>query len=88
MNLSETAMKNDLYTIIIRDLAEQGLTIGMRLKHVKPEFPGKFMVAALDEQDGSFDPDNYAIVGDDLVALVIEANAYYCEMISGWSQYE
>lgn len=48
-------------------LAKAGYFVGARSPEVKPEFPGAFMVN--DPQD----PDGYAIVGDDIASLILEA---------------
>lgn len=48
-------------------LVNAGYYAGARKPDVKPEFPGAFMVN--DPQD----PDGFAIVGDDVAALILEA---------------
>lgn len=49
---------------------------GARKPDVKPEFPGAFMV------NDPLDPDGYAIVGDDIAALILEARGHLLEPAS------
>ena len=57
-------------------LAKTGYFVGARNPEVKPEFPGAFMVN--DPQD----PDGYAIVGDDIASLILEARDHLIEPVS------
>ena len=54
-------------------LANAGYFAGARKPDVKPEFPGAFMVN--DPQD----PDGFAIVGDDIAVLILEARDHLIE---------
>ncbi len=54
-------------------LAKAGYYAGARKPEVKPGFPGAFMVN--DPQD----PEGFAIVGDDVAALILEAREHLIE---------
>lgn len=57
-------------------LVNAGYYAGARKPDVKPEFPGAFMV------NDPLDPDGYAIVGDDIAALILEARGHLLEPAS------
>lgn len=54
-------------------LAKHDFFAGPRRPDVKPEFPGAFMV------NDPLDPDGYAIVGDDIAELILEAREHLLE---------
>lgn len=58
-------------------LAKAGYFVGTRNPEVKPEVPGAFMVN--DPQD----PDGFAIVGDDIASLILEARDHLLDPAPG-----
>lgn len=60
----------------IEALANAGYFAGARKPEVKPDFPGSFMVS------DPLDSEGYAIVGDDLESLALEARGHLVETIS------
>ena len=57
-------------------LVNAGYYAGVRKPGVKPEFPGAFMV------NDPLDPNGYAIVGDDIAALILGARDHLIESAS------